>query len=183
VYSDRSFWEVTRKIEAITPTHRAPATFVLQGSGITLEEACANCDAHQKDSGIEEWHSPESIRAAAQHCHEMNRTWCALRGDTSQVGWDDAPEWQRESAIEGVKFHLANPHAGPSGSHENWMRHKLADGWVYGPQKDPEKKTHPCLVPYAELSADQRAKDAFFVATLHALFPEVFEPPQLTWTE
>ena len=32
---------------------------------------------------------------------EINRAYCAALGDTSQLPWDQAPEWQRQSAING----------------------------------------------------------------------------------
>lgn len=108
--------------------------------------------------------TPEHI---AQICHETNRAYCETLGDTSQVAWPDAPDWQRQSAINGVRFHLENPNAGPSGSHENWLKEKLADGWKCGPVKNVETKEHPCCVPYDELPADQRRKDALFVAIVH----------------
>jgi len=33
-----------------------------------------------------------------------------------------------------------------------------------GETKDPDKKQHPCLVPYNELSKEQQIKDALFTA-------------------
>ena len=42
-------------------------------------------------------------------------------------------------------------------------------GWVYGEHKDEQRKTHPCIVPYDELPAAQRAKDALFLANVRAL--------------
>src|SRR5687768_16195858 len=57
----------------------------------------------------------------ARICHEVNRAWCEFNGDTSQPSWGDAPEWQRLSAINGVRFHRANPDAGDSASHDSWM--------------------------------------------------------------
>jgi hypothetical protein len=83
--------------------------------------------------------------------------------------WDDAPDWQRNSAIEGIKFHLQNPDAGDSVSHDNWMKQKIKEGWVYGEVKDPEKKTHPCIVPFDQLPEFQQKKDALFRAIVHAL--------------
>ena len=91
------------------------------------------------------------------------------RGDTSQKPWDEAPEWQKTSAVNGVLFHLENPDAGPSHSHDSWMKEKIEAGWVYGTEKDEEKKTHPCIVPYAELPPQQQAKDYIFRAVVHAL--------------
>lgn len=60
---------------------------------------------------------------------------------------------------------------GPEVSHESWMREKLAAGWKYGPEKDAEKKEHPCLVEFAELPREQQAKDYIFRAIVHALRP------------
>jgi len=49
------------------------------------------------------------------------------------------------------------------------MADKEADGWVYGVIKDPAAKTHPCMVPFEQLPAEQRAKDLGFKAIVRAL--------------
>lgn len=104
----------------------------------------------------------------ARVCHEANRALQTIQGDPApSPAWDDAPQWQRDSAIEGVAQALAG--ATPEQLHEAWSAHKAADGWAYGPTKDADVKTHPCLVPYADLPADQRAKDAVFAAIVAAL--------------
>ncbi len=54
-------------------------------------------------------------------------------------------------------------------SHAGWMKFKTEHGWAYGEVEDAEKKTHPCLVPYAELPAEQRVKDALFFAIVTSL--------------
>ena len=102
-------------------------------------------------------------------CHETNRAFCRTLGDESQPTWEDAPDWQCASAINGVNFHLANPDAGPSHSHQEWLKEKQADGWQFGPVKDPAKKEHPCIVPYEALPKEQQAKDALFIAVVNAL--------------
>ena len=43
--------------------------------------------------------------------------------------------------------------------HENWSQSRLAEGWTYGPARDDEKKTTPCLVPYAELPEIEKEYD------------------------
>jgi hypothetical protein len=109
------------------------------------------------------------VEKIAKTCHEANRALCAAFGDHSQVAWEDAPEWQRVSAVKGVEFNLANPDAPPSGSHDSWLDEKRRTGWTYGPVKDAEAKTHPCFVSYDELPADQKAKDYVFKAIVGAL--------------
>ena len=115
-----------------------------------------------------------NLQSIAMICHEANRAYCNSIGDASQVAWADAPEWQRDSAIAGVKFHLdslANGEvASNSASHDSWMEQKLRDGWKYGPVKDAEKKEHPCIVPYSELPSEQQAKDALFASICDAMF-------------
>ena len=105
----------------------------------------------------------------ARVCHEVNRAYCEALGDLSQPTWENAPDWQRDSAAMGVDLHLDNPNAGPEASHESWMAQKVADGWKYGETKDPEAKTHPCMVPFADLPQVQQAKDFIFRAVVHAL--------------
>ena len=105
----------------------------------------------------------------ARVCHEANRALCATHGDYSQLPWEEAPQWQRESAVGGVEFHHMSPEADASASHEEWRTHKLIHGWTYGPVKDPEAKTHPCMVPFDELPPEQQAKDRLFKAIVHAL--------------
>jgi hypothetical protein len=103
----------------------------------------------------------------AKICHEANRAYCESEGDYSQPSWKDAPEWQKKSALDGVIFHTKNPDAGDDASHQNWMKDKIADGWVYGPVKDAEKKTHPCLVPFDSLSNYQQKKNTLFRTIVH----------------
>ncbi|MEL7299392.1 MAG: RyR domain-containing protein [Pseudomonadota bacterium] len=110
----------------------------------------------------------DMIEATARVAHEANRAWCAANGDMSQPEWEAAPEWQKNSAMDGVRFHMENPNAGDSASHDNWMRHKEGGGWVYGEVKDDEAKTHPCMVPFDQLPRDQQIKDALFRAIVHA---------------
>lgn len=77
------------------------------------------------------------IIIAAKACHEANRVYCASIGDNSQVSWEDAPEWQRLSAIQGVEFLIANPKAPESAQYESWVAAKVAEGWKFGAVKDP----------------------------------------------
>ena len=110
-----------------------------------------------------------TITDIARVAHTTNKAYCQAIGDNSQQEWDNAPEWQRESIINGVLFHLGHPDAGPGASHESWLKEKRADGWTWGKVKDPEGKIHPCLVPFLRLPLEQQAKDVLFAGVVDAM--------------
>lgn len=108
------------------------------------------------------------VEACAKAAHEANRTYCAALGDTSQKPWEAASEWQRDSCLAGV-LAILQSNATPEASHAGWLETKRAAGWQFGEVKDEVKKTHPCFVPYSQLPAEQRAKDAIFGAVVRGV--------------
>jgi len=105
----------------------------------------------------------------ARICYEVNRAYCESMGDMSQPLWKDAEEWQSESVIKGVTLHLANPDVTPEDSHNGWMEEKEANGWAHGEVKDPEKKLHPCFMPYKDLPQEEKTKDYLFTGVVRAM--------------
>jgi hypothetical protein len=92
--------------------------------------------------------------------------------------WAAALEWQRESAIHGVQFHLDNPDASASASHESWLKEKLDQGWRYGSVKNPD------TVPFSELPPEQQAKDHLFSGIVRSLvFPMNYRRADLKMLE
>lgn len=104
-----------------------------------------------------------SVQEVAEMCHEANMVYCSAIGDNSQMKWSDAPQWQKDSAVEGVVYHLTHPDSTPADSHNSWLDAKIRDGWQFGEVKDAVKKTHPCIVPYSSLPEEQKAKDKLFL--------------------
>ena len=43
--------------------------------------------------------------------------------------------------------------------HEVWSETRIKQGWMYGEQRNDELKTHPCLIPYEELSESEKEYD------------------------
>ena len=112
-------------------------------------------------------------REIARVCHEVNRAYCESLGDKSQKPWDEAEQWQKDSAVNGVLHRIESlfggDTSGPESQHEAWMADKAKDGWTYGPVKRADLKQHPCMVPFEELHFIQQKKDALFRAVIHAL--------------
>jgi len=105
----------------------------------------------------------------ARVCHQANKAFCKSIGDVSHVDWEQAQQWQKDSAVAGVEHIINNPNAAPSDSHESWLKFKENDGWSYGPVKDEIKKEHPCFVPYDELPTEEKSKDYIFAAVVKSL--------------
>lgn len=114
-----------------------------------------------------------SIEGLAKICHEANRAYCQAIGDDSQHSWEDAPEWQRRCSVEQAQWHLSKKDSMPSDSHDNWLKEKQANGWIWGKEKDAELKTHPCMVPYNDLPLKQQLKDSIFLNIVRAFTDHV----------
>lgn len=77
---------------------------------------------------------------------------------------------EREEAFKAQFLDVIERQCGPQRSaspeelHGSWMQAYIAMGWIYGETYDREKKTHPDLVPYAQLGQLERDKDAVFIA-------------------
>ncbi len=105
----------------------------------------------------------------AKVCHHVNKSYCESIGDLSQAEWEDAEEWQKQSALNGVKYHYRTGQTTPEDSHKSWLAEKEKDGWKYGEIKDVVKKEHPCFVPYSDLPKEEKAKDYIFKAIVDSL--------------
>jgi len=113
------------------------------------------------------------VSEVAKIAHQASKAYCEVLGDMSQADWEEAPDWQKESVENGVLFVLGNPSVSPEASHENWLRLKEKEGWVYGPVKNAEKKEHPCMLPYAALPEEQRIKDVLFCSIVRTLIGKI----------
>lgn len=105
----------------------------------------------------------------AKVCHEANKAYCESIEDNSQKSWEEADQWQRDSAIKGVEFCKSNPEAPASANHDSWLEEKKRTGWKYGAIKNVEAKEHPCFVSYEELPKEQQTKDQLFKVIVSTL--------------
>ena len=109
----------------------------------------------------------------ARVVHAANRELQIIQGDpVPSPPWDEAPDYQAREATAGVQEVLRNPDLTAAESHELWASRMRADGWTYGEAKDPDRKTHPTLLPFTELPVEQQLKDRLFIAIVRALTPQ-----------
>ncbi|KKM95792.1 hypothetical protein LCGC14_1184530 [marine sediment metagenome] len=114
-----------------------------------------------------------SITEIAEIAHEANRIYCRSLGDYSQLPWDFCEQWQRDTVLNGVRAIKNGLVKEPSQSHENWLKCKEGEGWVYGEKKNINKMfgrlTHPCMVPFDKLPLEQQMKDHLFFVIVTTL--------------
>jgi hypothetical protein len=109
--------------------------------------------------------------ALARVIHEANRAWNVHLDDPApDPPWDALPDWHKQMITERITQIRAG--LTPAQIHAEWITYLTADGWTWASAKDPGRKTHPCLRPYAELPGEQQVKDDLAVAIVTALLSQ-----------
>jgi hypothetical protein len=104
--------------------------------------------------------------------HEANRAMQSLHGDdVPSLPWVWEGRALRNTAIAGVRRVLDG--ISPEENHEQWCIDKLKQGWSYGPVKDIDAKTHPCIVHWEKLPQEERAKVRVFFAIVKTLMEDM----------
>lgn len=57
--------------------------------------------------------------------------------------------------------------------HSRWSWDKRLNGWIFGNVKDKQKKTHPGLIPYDDLSEPEKEKDRELVRLIPSLLQDI----------
>ena len=79
--------------------------------------------------------------------------------------WDDREEAFKTQFLEVIQRQCGPLRSGsPEELHGSWMQAYVEMGWVYGDIYDRNAKTHPDMVPYAQLGQLEQDKDGVFVA-------------------
>jgi len=79
--------------------------------------------------------------------------------------WPERDEAFRSQFVAYVaKLCRADELPTPEAAHDSWWRAYEAMGWQYGPVRDVEAKTHPDMLPFADLEQREQDKDAVFLA-------------------
>ena len=134
-------------------------------------------------------HSSIELMARARHDDYVTEELAAgntVAVNPSMVAWEELPESLKESnrrfaesvgaTLNRLGASMVPLNDGDPGSlvwshtasieqlaveeHDRWQDDLLADGWKYSPgPKDPDRKTHPLLVPWEQLKEAEKEKD------------------------
>jgi len=138
----------------------------------------------------------DQIEDMAETAHRAYVAAAMARGETpetnrSMVPWDELPEDLRaanRAQVEDVPAKLAaiGCELGATSEdftftdeeiemlarreHDRWMAERMYRGWTYGPYRDDQRKCHDRLVPWAELTEEDREKDRVAVRAIPGFF-------------
>lgn len=105
------------------------------------------------------------LERRAWFVYEAGRLQAIAVGALVPEPWSDREPTFRDQFLEVIEMMCgSNRQSSPEELHDDWVKAYAAMGWVYGPQRDPERKTHPDLLPFNQLEPRERDKDAVFVA-------------------
>lgn len=149
------------------------------GDGVALNAAVHPRDPDTVDdepvqtelsaASVEEMDVVVATDDAVLHCAAV--CYAVTKALNDRVNEHTVPwELVKASTIAGVRTILAERGVTAAQLHGRWMDYKAAEGWVYGETKDEKAKTHPCMVPYAQLPESQRIKDVIFGAIVRSYF-------------
>ncbi len=98
------------------------------------------------------WESlPESLKASNRRFAE------GIDAKLDAVGWILVPLGAAEVGAPEIELLDGEIERLAQIEHERWAADLADHGWHLGPERDPVRKEHPMLVPWAELSEAERA--------------------------
>jgi len=80
----------------------------------------------------------------------------AVLGHVADMGYDAV---RVDGRVDPIRIPAAVVEAASIREHDRWAEFKRSQGWVHGPERDPQRRTHPDLVPWEELDEPTREKD------------------------
>jgi hypothetical protein len=105
--------------------------------------------------------------------HMANAELQRIQGDpVPSQPWESESQELRDGVIANVEYCRGG--CTTAAIHERWVEDKRRNGWTLGPEKDSERKTHPCMVPYDRLPDYQRDKDRLFVAIVRTMTHDMY---------
>lgn len=114
------------------------------------QKARENHDAYLAGLESEERKKAQSYDELGEAFKESNR-WAVLHREIKKSIWKAASVPERENLIE----HLSIC------EHQRWMGEKVMDGWRFErlPEQDKTRKLHPSIIPWDQLSEEEKEKD------------------------
>ncbi|CRI63675.1 hypothetical protein THIOKS11420001 [Thiocapsa sp. KS1] len=145
------------------------ASVLLEGRG---DEVARTIHDHYRDSIAAQGRDPnlepagqpwELLAASYQQAnrHQADHVWAKLAVTDARAVPEEMVESFVLTPLEVERLAIIE--------HERWAADRHLDGWSYAPVRDNQRKHHPQLIPYADLSEPMKDLDRFAVRGLPTL--------------
>lgn len=118
---------------------------------------------------LSQYHKTVAVEMAASCiCNMMANYVAQIDGSASSTAkpWAEMSDEEQSRWRSIVTACLNNPAKTPIEQHDRWVLSKQADGWSYGEVADAERKVHPNMVSWEELSVEEQFKDVIFCTAI-----------------
>jgi hypothetical protein len=109
------------------------------------------------------------LERAAITAHEVWAAFTRFSQGRDTDKWVDLCDASRDSTRHDVRLIINGVVSSPKELHIHWMGVLRGNGFSYGPRLDPEKRKHPCMRAYEELSSEDRCKNVLLFETIKAV--------------
>lgn len=114
--------------------------------------------------------SKENLLVLASALHGATQVFPRPDG-SCPVTWAQLTDADKERSVRALEELLDSDPRTPEGYHQLWWDLKIEAGWSHGEIYCDKNLTHPCLVPFDQLTETEQIKDKIWGALV-----EIFKP-------
>ena len=98
----------------------------------------------------------------AKTAHSVHLAYCNEMGLKTQPKWNDLELEHQNTILDSVERILSGEIKTKEDSHNNFVKFKKSNGWLFGEIYSLINKTNPRLVDYKNLSLENKVKESLF---------------------
>ena len=102
------------------------------------------------------------LEQIAKTAHAVHLAYCEEVGLNTQPEWGKVDETHKAVVINSVEKIITGTVNTVEDSHDNFIKMKHSQGWVFGEEYNIDKLTNPRMVHFSRLTDHQRIKERLF---------------------
>tara|TARA_R110002126_G_scaffold29832_1_gene98137 strand:- start:162 stop:497 length:336 start_codon:yes stop_codon:yes gene_type:complete len=102
------------------------------------------------------------INQISKTAHAIHLAYCKENNIPTQPVWEEVSVEHKEIVYDTVTNILKDSIKTVEESHDNFIKKKYSQGWIFGEVYSLENKTNPRMVDFSRLTLEQRTKERLF---------------------
>lgn len=104
------------------------------------------------------------VEQIAKTAHAVHRAYCIENNIPTQPEWHEVDNEHKDVVYNSIRSILHGAVNTAEESHNKFLESKLSQGWRFGEEYSASEKLNPRLVPFKQLTLEQRTKEGIFFA-------------------